>query len=330
MFMTSKVILFIMTLIMGMMLAFLSSSWFGVWVGLELNLLSFIPLIVMSSSSASVESGLKYFLVQACGSFVMLGSGVIFSSTSVSLISVLVLSLVLKSGGAPLHGWMPMVVSGMSWMAVGVLFSLQKLVPLALLWYLNSGSMSTIFALVIISSVVVGALGGINEMSLRKLLAFSSISHFGWLCLSMSGKAGIWLSYFLSYCLMVLTLIWVLSERQWFYMSQISSVSISSFFLISGAFMSLGGLPPMLGFFPKWGVLSNSVAGGAIYISLLAVVMSVVTLYYYIRTGMSLMLLTSGGQFTLKQLKFSEILILVINLLGMWGSGLMWVFSFSH
>lgn len=121
----------------------------------------------------------------------MLGSGVIFESVRVLLSVVLILSLVLKSGGRPLHGWLPIVVRGMKWGAIGVLFSLQKLVPLALLWYLNRERRRFVFTLIILRSMVVGALGGVNEVSLRKLLAFSSIRHFGWLCIRIGSGAGV-------------------------------------------------------------------------------------------------------------------------------------------
>lgn len=162
-----------------------------------------------------------------------------------------------------------------------------------------------------------GALGGVNEISLRKLLAFSSIRHFGWLCISMRGRARLWIAYFLRYCLMVLTLILLLEERQWVHTHQISREGVLDFILVGGALLSLGGLPPLLGFYPKWGVLRENVAEGAILTSLVAVTSSVITLFYYIRVGVNVMLLSSGGQFKLTRLSSGSVIVLVFNFLGL-------------
>nr|ADA69801.1 NADH dehydrogenase subunit 2 [Sphaeroma serratum] len=327
MFMVPSAGLFLTTLVSGAYLASMSSSWFGAWAGLELNLLSFIPFILMGGGSPSVESGLKYFLVQACGSFLVLYIGMVLAFTSAALSSVLVLSLVLKSGGGPVHSWLPMVVEGLSWGKVGAIFSVQKLAPLTLLWYLSDGNVSYVFSVVIVSSALVGALGGINEMSLRKMLAFSSINHFGWLCLSMGGSVGVSVVYFMSYCFMVLSLIGLLAERQWFYLSQVSREDLGSSYLVGYSFMSLGGLPPFLGFFPKWGVLVQGGVVNSVVVMGVVIMLSLVMLFYYLRAGLSMFLTFKFSQLRSQSLSKFGSAILILNFVGVWGSGMMWVYS---
>lgn len=181
--------MFVRVSLSGALLAVARGSWFGVWVGLELNLLAFLPVVIVGRRSVSVEAGLKYFLVQACGSLVVLQAGAVLSSLGVVFTRVLVLALTLKSGGAPCHFWLPIVSEGLRWGKVGLLFRVQKLAPLTLLFYRHSPEVAGIYGLIVMASAVVGTVGGINELSLRKLLAFSSISHFGWLCLGMERKA---------------------------------------------------------------------------------------------------------------------------------------------
>lgn len=82
-------------------------------MGLELNLLSFIPILIMGGGGVAAERGLKYFLIQACGSFRVLFFGVVAEVFSLRFTRVLILSLVLKGGGGPLHGWLPIVVGGL-------------------------------------------------------------------------------------------------------------------------------------------------------------------------------------------------------------------------
>lgn len=75
--------------------------------------MSFIPLILINGGGSAVERGLKYFLIQACGSFLVLYRGVVVRFSSVPLRTVLFLSLVLKRGGGPFHRWLPIVSEGL-------------------------------------------------------------------------------------------------------------------------------------------------------------------------------------------------------------------------
>nr|UGW52809.1 NADH dehydrogenase subunit 2 [Isocladus armatus] len=332
MFKIPAVVMVSSTSLLGVLLAIVSESWFGVWTGLEMNLLSFIPLIMIAGDKGAIESGLKYFLVQACGSLVVLQAGLMLSFLDSVFLSVLVLALVLKAGGAPFHAWMPMIVTGLSWPKIGFLFSVQKLAPLVLLYYLSGSGVNKLFSMVILASAVVGAVGGVNEIYLKKLLAFSSISHFGWMCLGMSSSGWVWLFYYFSYCVMVLSLVSVLHKFQFTHMTQMTSKEGGEeSLLLSLAFLSLGGMPPFLGFLPKWIVITESVKAGWFFVTVVVVITSLIALFYYLRASLVIYLNSSiFSPFSKSSKSKWGLTLLTLNLTGFWVGSWVWASSLLH
>nr|VFU78617.1 NADH dehydrogenase subunit 2 [Proasellus escolai] len=280
--------MFLFTLSMGIIIMLTSKTWFSAWLGLEINLLSFLPVILFSSPAGS-EGGLKYFLIQALGSLLILQTS--FSWTLLPCPYLFFIApLTLKLGAAPLHFWLPEVTKTLPWRINMILLTLQKTGPLYLL---ATVSMSNKLPLIIISifSAIVGALGGLNEMDLRKLMAFSSISHMGWMLVGMTLTQMHWVLYFSTYIATSLALIVLLNKMNIFSLSQLSPKSKNSM-LIMLLLMSLGGFPPLLGFAPKWAILM-SVVSISLPLSFLLIMTSMVTLYYYIRTGLMTLTLSN-------------------------------------
>lgn len=96
-------VLFRLSLLIGVFIAVSSSSWYVCWIGLELNLLSFTPLIVATKNSYCSDSAFKYFLVQAMGSAVLLAGAVVLKIDQDFCEKVILARLLLKIGRAPLH-----------------------------------------------------------------------------------------------------------------------------------------------------------------------------------------------------------------------------------
>lgn len=262
----------------GVVIVITSSSWVTAWIGLELNLLSFIPLI--STWSKTINRALKYILTQAFASLILL---LIILNIKI-LFWALPLALLLKLGAAPLHFWLPTVVQGLSWELNLVLLTIQKIAPLYLL-SLTRTSAQVLLTLACLGGAV-GALGGINEFSLRKILAFSSISHIGWILATISLSILLWLFYLIAYFLLTsLVIISVIkglnktSLKENFQPSQASRE-------LSLNILSLRGFPPLLGFFPKWVSVFYLVQSSPLttWILLLS---SSVTLYFYLKVVLS-------------------------------------------
>nr|YP_010146021.1 NADH dehydrogenase subunit 2 [Amphinemura bulla]QQO80912.1 NADH dehydrogenase subunit 2 [Amphinemura bulla] len=295
--------LFLLTLMGGTLISTSANSWFGAWMGLEINLLSFIPLMTNSKNLFSTEASLKYFLVQALASAsllmtVILGS-LMFNPTLPNPDSLIVINtlisgaLLLKMGAAPFHFWFPGVMEGLNWTNGLMLLTWQKIAPLMLISY--SFKMNTFFSLIIVLSVIIGSLGGFNQTSIRKILAYSSINHLGWLLAAMASGENVWTIYFLIYTFLSFAIIFMMNSfklshiNQIFSLSTINPIHKFAFFV---TLLSLGGLPPFLGFMPKWIVIQNMVTLGNTFIITLMVVTTLITLFYYLRTTFGAFMLT--------------------------------------
>nr|DAA06234.1 TPA_exp: NADH dehydrogenase subunit 2 [Drosophila mojavensis] len=291
MFNNSSKILFTAMMIIGTLITVTANSWLGAWMGLEINLLSFIPLMSDSNNLKSTEASLKYFLTQALASTVLLFSVILLMlknnmnyEISNSFISMIITStLLLKSGSAPFHFWFPNLMDGLTWMNALLLMTWQKIAPLMLISYLNT---KNILLISVILSVIVGAIGGLNQTSLRKLMAYSSINHLGWMLSALMLNESVWLIYFLFYSLLSFTLIFMFNIFKLFHLNQLfswySCNKILKFVLFTN-FLSLGGLPPFLGFLPKWIVIQQLTFCNQYFQLLILLVTTLITLFFYLR-----------------------------------------------
>nr|YP_010147610.1 NADH dehydrogenase subunit 2 [Epiphragma mediale]QQV67796.1 NADH dehydrogenase subunit 2 [Epiphragma mediale] len=301
MFKTSTKLLFFFFLINGSLIAISANSWLGAWIGLEINLLSFIPLMTDNNNLMSSEAALKYFLTQALASALLLFSIIIFmllnslyknlefyNNFTMLMISS---SLLLKNGAAPFHFWLPGVMEGLTWLNGLILMTWQKIAPLMLISYCF---INNFIIIIIIFSILLGSLGGLNQTSLRKILAFSSINHLGWMLAAMLCKNNLWELYFIFYCLLNFLIVNLFNIFKLFHINQVFSISFNPLikFSLFTSLLSLGGLPPFLGFMPKWLVIQSLTMNNFLFLMIVMVCLTLITLYFYIRICYSAFLLT--------------------------------------
>nr|YP_009116471.2 NADH dehydrogenase subunit 2 [Trypaea australiensis]AJD80498.2 NADH dehydrogenase subunit 2 [Trypaea australiensis] len=280
----SSKLFFFCSLSSGVLLSISSDSWFGAWCGLELNLMSFIPFISLMKNNYTSEASLKYFLIQALGSAV-----IILGAVSILILPlmkwVVASSLMLKMGAAPLHFWFPSVMSGLNWLSCLVLMSIQKIAPLSLLSYMLSSLESSYLIIIgIIAGATVGSIGGLNQVFLRKILAYSSINHMSWMlsCLWMSDSS--WIMYFAFYVLISSTIVYLFYSQNMNHISHMAVFKWSSLSVVTWmSLLSLGGLPPFTGFVPKWFVLQEMMFLKMFIPSFFLLAGTLVSLYYYLR-----------------------------------------------
>nr|QXG19035.1 NADH dehydrogenase subunit 2 [Drosophila algonquin] len=291
MFNNSSKILFMTIMIIGTMITVTSNSWLGAWMGLEINLLSFIPLLSDNNNLTSTEASLKYFLTQALASTVLLFSSIILMlknnmniEINESFTSMIIMSaLLLKSGAAPFHFWFPNMMEGLTWMNALMLMTWQKIAPLMLISYLD---IKNLLLISVIMSVIIGAIGGLNQTSLRKLMAFSSINHLGWMLMSLMISESIWLIYFLFYSFLSFILTFMFNIFKLFHLNQLFSWFVNSKvlkFTLFMNFLSLGGLPPFLGFLPKWLVIQQLTFCNQYFTLTVMMMSTLITLFFYLR-----------------------------------------------
>nr|BCD33742.1 NADH dehydrogenase subunit 2 [Geothelphusa exigua] len=297
--------LFLFCLFLGIFLSISSPSWFGIWIGLELNMLSFIPIITIKMNSYFSESALKYFLIQALGSTLFILSSCMLLSFPQMSPPLLLTSLFLKLGSAPFHFWFPQVMSGLIWPQAIILMTLQKIPPMILISYLSMNSnLIQIISFSAILSAIIGALGGLNNTQLRKIMAFSSINHMSWMLISISISETFWSMYFLFYSIISSSIIILFNILQTYTLSDLMKFnqtnSIHSL-LIPFNLLSLGGLPPFNGFIPKW-MLIQLLINNKFFFSLIFLLSStLITLYFYLRITIFFFMLINPFMFTYKK-----------------------------
>lgn len=235
---------------------------------------------------------------------------------------IIISSLLIKIGSAPFHFWFPIIIEGLSWLNSLILITWQKFAPLILISYFN---FDNIILIPIILSSLIGSIGGLNQVSIRKLIAYSSINHLRWILIRIINNNNIWILYFLIYSLLNFIITIIFHEFKISYINQLTFIIFNSklikFFIFINL-LSLGGLPPFLGFFPKWLIIQEIVINKQIILILILIITTLISLFYYIRIRYTTFLL---NHYEINWIKFSFhrnywkfILILsIISLIGL-------------
>lgn len=282
--------LFSSTLIFRSLLALSSSHWLMVWASLEVNIISFIPLVTISTWSSETEAAVKYFLFQALGSSLLL-----LRSFTPFLSFLLIFAMIVKLGMAPFHFWFPSVINSVTWPLCLTLSTWQKIAPLTIL--LSTSSSSLMFITLASINALVGGFGGLNQSQIRPLLAYSSIGHIGWIIGVSIFSPWVRALYFLFYLVHSLILFgyfWVFNITSLKNFSSSSNFSPSTILVISFILLSLGGLPPLAGFIPKWIAISLFTTP---FMPLFLILGSLINIFFYLNITLAA-LLRKGHNFS--------------------------------
>nr|ABU49991.1 NADH dehydrogenase subunit 2 [Chirostoma arge] len=280
---------------LGTTITFASSHWLLAWMGLEMNTLAIIPLMAQHHHPRAVEATTKYFLTQATAAAVIL-----FASTTNAWLSgqweiqqishpvplaMITIALALKVGLAPLHAWLPEVLQGLDLTTGLVLSTWQKLAPFALLLQIEPANSYTLIALGL-ASTLVGGWGGLNQTQLRKILAYSSIAHLGWMVLVLQFSPSLTLLALLTYFIMTFSafMTFKLNNSTTINMLATSWSKAPALTSITPlVLLSLGGLPPLTGFMPKWLILQELAKQDLALTATFAALSALLSLYFYLR-----------------------------------------------
>nr|YP_010535727.1 NADH dehydrogenase subunit 2 [Ornithodoros asperus]UYB78743.1 NADH dehydrogenase subunit 2 [Ornithodoros asperus]UYB78756.1 NADH dehydrogenase subunit 2 [Ornithodoros asperus] len=281
--------LFLWMLIISVMMAFSSSSMLALWLCLEINMMSFIPLM-NSKSMISTESLTLYFIIQTLASslFIFSISFFLLSPTffNQKMSFLITLSMLIKLGAAPFHFWLPQISEGLTLMTFFMLTTIQKFIPLHILTFMDLH----ILPLFILLSAAVGSWGGFVQFSLRKILAFSSISHLSWMMSLIYATSNLWLIYLSVYVALIGLILLMLSMSLINFLNQMSSNFHNNYNMtLIISLLSLGGMPPFLGFFMKWMVMKVLMTH-IIFLLIPLIISSLINLYFYARILHPLML----------------------------------------
>nr|AUG32887.1 NADH dehydrogenase subunit 2 [Birmella discoidalisa] len=320
---TNSNMIYLFFMILSTMITINSSSWINAWMGMEINLLSFMPLMMNNSKNKIASSMMIYFIIQASASsmilFFILMMKTEFNLIKMNMILIIIqISLMMKLGAAPLHWWMPKITIKLSWINCFFLLTWQKIAPLFLI---SISSMNLIMYTTSMSSVITGALLGLNQTSLKLILTYSSINHLGWMLMLMMLNLEILMFYFWFYFLINWMICLYLNIMNYSTLTQMfknNKESVHKKIISMSMFLSLGGMPPMLGFLPKFFSLELMMNNSLYFESAAFIIMATISLSFYMNSMMSMFLFTkintkwNNKKFTI----FSTIIsILILNIL---------------
>nr|YP_010409558.1 NADH dehydrogenase subunit 2 [Pithecia pissinatti]YP_010409584.1 NADH dehydrogenase subunit 2 [Pithecia mittermeieri]URH14300.1 NADH dehydrogenase subunit 2 [Pithecia sp. MJ-2022]URH13936.1 NADH dehydrogenase subunit 2 [Pithecia pissinatti]URH13962.1 NADH dehydrogenase subunit 2 [Pithecia mittermeieri]URH14287.1 NADH dehydrogenase subunit 2 [Pithecia pissinatti] len=285
----------------GTIITILSSHWFLIWMGLELNMLSMIPMLAKNTNPRSTEAATKYFLTQATASMVLLmaiilnnllyGQWTINPSLNPTLSTIMLIALAMKLGMAPLHFWLPEVVQGIPLIPAMLILTWQKLAPMSIIIQIFPSINMNIILTISILSIMIGSWGGLNQTQLRKILAYSSITHMGWMTAVLYYNPSITILSLIIYLFLTISTFVV------FYLnSNMTTLSMSYTWnkltwmvpMITLMMLSLGGLPPLTGFSPKWAIMLELTKNNNLVIPLTMAMLTLMNLYFYMRLTYSI------------------------------------------
>nr|AOY39435.1 NADH dehydrogenase subunit 2 [Derodontidae sp. BMNH 899913] len=313
--------MFFNSMILGTMITISSYSWFMMWMGLEINLISVIPLFNNNKNMYSSEVSMKYFITQSIASLTLLIS--IIMMISISMIknlesmfnSILMISMLMKMGAAPMHFWFPEVMEGLSWMNSIILLTWQKIAPMVI--FMMNKINKKILIISVIACLLISATMVMNQISLRKIMAFSSINHIAWMLSSMLTSLSSWIMYFIIYSMTNILLIINLFKYNIFFINQLFSTwntkkNIKMMTMMN--FLSLGGLPPFIGFIPKWIIINQLNNINLQMINFLLIIFSLALLYIYLNLTISSLML-NFTEFKLYKFNSTNKYISIFNLI---------------
>nr|ACE01999.1 NADH dehydrogenase subunit 2 [Canis lupus familiaris] len=289
-------IIIMATIMTGTMIVMLSSHWLLIWIGFEMNMLAIIPILMKKYNPRAMEASTKYFLTQATASMLLMmgvtinllysGQWVISKISNPIASIMMTTALTMKLGLSPFHFWVPEVTQGITLMSGMILLTWQKIAPMSILYQISPSINTNLLMLMALTSVLVGGWGGLNQTQLRKIMAYSSIAHMGWMAAIITYNPTMMVLNLTLYILMTLSTFMLFMLN-----SSTTTLSLShmwnKFPLITSMILilmlSLGGLPPLSGFIPKWMIIQELTKNNMIIIPTLMAITALLNLYFYLR-----------------------------------------------
>lgn len=276
-------ILFINLIIIRSIISISSSNWLSIWIGLELNIFSIIPIINFKFSIYSIEATIKYFLIQAFASILLLifliNKSIFFFFIDFNIL--ILLPLLIKLRLMPFHLWLPSIIEGLNWISCLLIITWQKISPIIIISYLITSKY--LISIVILTSL--NAITGINQNSIRKILAFSSINNRSWILIAILINENLWINYFLIYRTLNFLIINIFNKFNINYINQLKFFNLNFFFKLNLLILifSIIGLPPIIGFLIKWILIKILIYNKIFIILIILISLAIINLFFYIK-----------------------------------------------
>nr|AER46029.1 NADH dehydrogenase subunit 2 [Touit purpuratus] len=285
-----------LSIMLGTTITITSNHWMTAWAGLEINTLSIIPMISKLHHPRAIEAATKYFLVQATASALLLFSSMMNAWNTgqwdITLLTyppscfLLTTAIAIKLGLTPFHFWFPEVLQGSSLTTALLLSTMMKLPPTTILLITSHSLNPTLLTTMSVMSIALGGWMGLNQTQTRKILAFSSISHLGWMTIIIIYNPKLTLLTFYAYVLMTTSIFLTMNTTNTLKLSTLMTSWTKTPMLnttLMLTLLSLAGLPPLTGFLPKWIIIQELIKQEMITTATIISMLSLLGLFFYLR-----------------------------------------------
>nr|ASM41865.1 NADH dehydrogenase subunit 2 [Scaphoideus nigrivalveus] len=287
MYFNSTKLLLANTMMIGVIMTICSNNWVSMWMGLELSLLSFIPFM-QTSNVISSESMMKYFIMQSVASTMLLFS-VVIMLIGVSMMNemIMTVSMLIKLGSAPFHNWVLLIIETMDYLVMFTMFTVLKMPPLSIMYQINS----KMLIMPILLGMIVGSIFCLNQSSIRKTLAYSSIYNMGLMLTSVS-NLNITFTYLMIYSISLLMLISIIKYLKVNFINQIMSNEYNNLLKINlwMNMLSMGGFPPLIGFMGKLLIIQFMLNNKEMIMTMILLTTSMLVTAFYTRMAFTSMI----------------------------------------
>ena len=292
-----KLLFFLFSISIRILGAIKTKSWLVLWLWIELKRLALIPILRINMSPRTIEATRKYFLFQAAGRVIILigimlryyysGQIITRGRYTFSETTIIILALAIKMGIFPRHFWFIEVMKGLKFFRGFFVAIISKIVPLYVIIFVRIETKSPIVFIIRLLSVIIGSIFGVQQTQLRKLIALSSIAHLGWMIIIFNKVKTSWIGIvlFVSYIIMVLPLFWIGKRFSIEYLAKSSKPGRKSSIgiILCLTVLSIGGFPPLLGFFYKWIIFLKVIKAKKFLVIVILIIARLISLFYYIQ-----------------------------------------------
>nr|QST21678.1 NADH dehydrogenase subunit 2 [Apocrypta bakeri] len=292
-------IIFIPMLMITNFLMLICSSWFSMWMIMEINLINFISLISFDKNIKH-EILMNYFLIQAFNSHLFMMSMIMLNYYNIEMIYLLMnLSMLTKLGMPPFYLWYLKMMNNLNWMNIFFLSTFQKIIPLIILNNILNYSISLKFTmLILLISSILASLYGLNTKNLKIIICYSSMVQMSWIISISLINEMIMMIYFLIYLFISFNLMILFKMFNCKYLINLYFIKLNNkfyYYLINFSVFSLASLPPLFGFLMKLLsllILSNQMK--MIYL-LFLIFSSLISMFFYLRLLFHMIMLNSNS-----------------------------------
>jgi len=274
-----------------------SRNIFIIWISIELNIFSFVIIILNKTTTNETESSINYFLSQALGSTIFILRIIIIIRTN-WLIEInqiiIIIRIILKLGLAPCHYWYPTTIEILDWTNCILLSTWQKLAPLFIILYIVvPQNKKLIISIIIIINAIIGRIIAIRQKSIKKIIAYSSLRHIRWILAGIiTNTPCLSVAYFIIYSIIIIPLFIIIKKENidkiyesW----RKKKLSTTSSLLIPLLIISISGLPPLIGFIPKI-LLINILIKFSTIVTIILVIRSAINIFFYIKIRINILI----------------------------------------